>query len=612
MVETFLSNLNLWKKIPLYLTLSVVISTFFSYFAGLVFGFNRLTLIGCFGIFFLLLVILISRRGTKIITGVSLNKTIIFTGLFVYLIYFIALYPAIFNLHDGYFVMGGPNWQDTAMHQSIIESLANGNFPPQAPYFSGQPLTYYYFADLHAAIINTFFGRFFPEVLTLINPFLAMTFFFSVFALAFEVSKKKALSIVAGIAAVFYSNLEFINLIKKLIIERSSYISVITGNPYNYDQKYFLMTPVSDYFLQNRPMMVGLPLLVLVILMTIEAFKDETKNYALIFAGILVASLIKFQLFGFIIGWLFFGIFLLLNLISKKIKFFEAAKKTLIFAIPTLVLSLLFIFIKVGSRSVIQVGLDTLTWFPWKEHDLKWFFLFIFGDLGIGFVIFLVGSVIRKIWKEINILSIYLTAIAIFAAPFILRFTIYEFDMLKFFYYLVPLVCVFLAYYFAKSKYQKTALFLFILITLVSSITSTNLLIHSFLNKTEGYSMADYESGIWIKNNTPQESVFVTMPTVHSAPTDIGGRLRIISYINWPYSHGFNVGEDNVFSRVKDVEEVYKTGDVSKVRVKYKAKYVFYGGDERSDFPEAENLFDSNRSLKKIYDLGDIILYEIL
>ena len=44
------------------------------------------------------------------------------------------------------------------------------------------------------------------------------------------------------------------------------------------------------------------------------------------------------------------------------------------------------------------------------------------------------------------------------------------------------------------------------------------------------------------------------MPTVHSATTDIGGRLRIISYINWPYSHGFNTGEDNVFTRVKDVD----------------------------------------------------------
>jgi uncharacterized membrane protein len=137
------------------------------------------------------------------------------------------------------------------------------------------------------------------------------------------------------------------------------------------------------------------------------------------------------------------------------------------------------------------------------------------------------------------------------------------------------------------------------------------MLVHSYLNKNKGYSIGDYEAGIWILENTPQKSVFVTMPTVHSAPTDIGGRLRIISYINWPYSHGSNVGTDNVFIRVRDVESVYDSGDIFSVKSKYGANYIFYGRDEEDKYPSAAKLFDLNKNLVLVYNRDGIKIYEI-
>jgi hypothetical protein len=525
----------------------------------------------------------------------------------------VAISPAIFQLHDGYFVMGGPNWQDTAMHLSIIQSLTQGNFPPQAPYFSGQPLSYYYFSDFHAAIVNTMFGKFFPEILDLLNPFLAMTFFFSVFALAYQLTKKKIVSMVSGIAAVFYGNAGFINLIKTLVTQKINYFNLVAVSPFNSDTNYLQMTPMSDYFLQNRPMMVGLPALVIVILL-LFSIKEGDKRYwiKLFIAGIISASLIKFQLFGFIISWMFFGIYFGLKPVLKKIKFAKLVKYILIFSLPSILLGLIFASGNVGGRSLMKVFLDSFSWGAWQKHNAIWFIYFLIGNLEIGFLIFILGVFFKKTWKTFDVTSLYITAFILIAIPLTMRFTIYEFDMLKFYYYLIPFICVLIAYFFANLKHKKIAISIFIIITIVSSLTSINLLVHSYLSKTEGYSYSDYKAGLWIENNTPQKSVFVTMPTVHSAPTDIGGRLRIISYINWPYSHGFNVGEDNVFSRVKDVTQVYETGDIVKVRLKYGANYIYYSQDERSQFPSAGKLFDGNKNLKLIYNQDGTKIYAIL
>ena len=413
--------------------------------------------------------------------------------------------------------------------------------------------------------------------------------------------------------AVMYGNLGFINLIKDLITKNTNYISIITLNPYNFTKNYLQMTPIADYFLQNRPMMVGLPVFVLVILLLLKSEKNK-KNYSLkiFLGGVLTASLLKFQLFGFVISWVFFGIYFGLNIFFKKIKFVEIFKYLLIFGAPSLIIGLILVSANIGSRSLIQVFLQSFSWGSWQKHDPLWFVYFLITNLGLGFIVFLIAILSKKFRKDVRVLSIYLTSLILLVIPLIMKFTIYEFDMLKFYYYLIPLICIILACLYAKSTHKRFSIWIFVVIALISSLSSVNMLVHSYLNKSEGYSYSDYEAGIWIQNNVPQKAVFVTMPTVHSAPSDIGGRLRIISYINWPYSHGFNVGEDNVFSRVKDVTHVYETGDIGLVKLKYKAEYIFYGGDEQGQFPLAGKCFDQNKNLKLIYNQAGIKIYKII
>ena len=499
--------------------------------------------------------------------------------------------------------MGGPNWQDTAMHLSVIESLTQGNFPPQAPYFSGQPLSYYYFSDLHAAIVNIFYGNFFPRILVILNPFFAMLFFFAVYALCFELTRKRSYSAIAALASVFYGNLSFVVFFDKLRSSGLKFFTFVANNTFCTDKNYFKVTPMADYFLQNRPMMAGLSTLIVIILLL--------KKKKILLAGLVTAFLIKFQMFGFMVAWIFFGFYILIELFSKTIDFKKFFRNVLIFTLPSLIFLSSIIFTNVGERSMFQVLVQSFSWGPWQKHNLFWFILFGVLNLNIIFPLFLFSFLFKKNYKNNSLLPLYLTSFVIFLIPFLMRFTIYEFDMFKFFYYLVPLMCVLVATSFSKVRFKKSAFIVFILLCIPVMLTSVILLTHSFFNKNIGYTFSDLSAGTWIRKNTPQKSVFITMPTVHSAVTDIGGRLRVISYNNWPYSHGFNYGSDNVFSRVKDVESVYQTGDVSLVKSKYNANYIFLGLEEISRFPNALKLLDRNTKLRKVYNLENIVIYEI-
>ena len=141
----------------------------------------------------------------------------------------------------------------------------------------------------------------------------------------------------------------------------------------------------------------------------------------------------------------------LLKLITKKINIPGFIKYLFIFGFPSLLIGLTFVFSKVGQRSLINVFLDSFSLAPLQKHGAVWFIYFLLGNLGLVFLIFIVGFFFKRAWKKSEILAIYLTSFIIATVPLIMRFTIYELDMLKFYYYLIPLICVLVAYFFYNS-----------------------------------------------------------------------------------------------------------------------------------------------------------------
>ncbi len=76
----------------------------------------------------------------------------------IFFISLIVLLASVWRGNENGIIVTGSNWQDTPFHFEIIESLNQGNFPPQTPNYVGTPLSYHYFIDFHTAIVEKMYG----------------------------------------------------------------------------------------------------------------------------------------------------------------------------------------------------------------------------------------------------------------------------------------------------------------------------------------------------------------------------------------------------------------------------------------------------------------------
>lgn len=151
---------------------------------------------------------------------------------------------------------------------------------------------------------------------------------------------------------------------------------------------------------------------------------------------------------------------------------------------------------------------------------------------------------------------------------------------------------------------------------LISSLTSVLALGHTFFNKREAYSQAEMKAGLWMREEVPHDAVMVTLPTVHTPVTQIAGRVRVLSYTLWPYTHGFHLGQDSVFSRVEAIEAGYGAMDDPEVirglLTWYGARYIYIGEDELREFPEAVTMAQANSQLEKVYGADGVYLFRLV
>jgi uncharacterized membrane protein len=618
-VELFFPKLPVRIKFPLYFILSLIISTYIVYLVSLLLGFSRYSIIVSFSLFVPLLICVLRDITKTVGSYVRKHFPGLIGGIFIFVLFFSSLYPAIFTWHNGYIVMSSSNWQDTAMHMGIIESITQDNFPPQAPYYAGVPLTYYYFADFHSAILATLYGKFFPRVLVYDNPFFAFMFFLAIYTLSYELTRKKTISFLSAFTGSLFSSYMFVKFVSDLLINSGkiplvkNIAQLLADHSYSMEyEQLFQMANFADYFLQNRPMMVGLPVVIAVTALLLYAFSKKNIRVILL-GGIVAGLLIKFQFFAVVALTILFMIILFFY--GKKLGIKLSIKYLLVYSLPTIAFYLMFSNGSINNQSLVGLFKENFSLGPWeRDKDLFWHLRFIISNFGAPLIIAAVVQIKKRLPRELVLISI-LTWI-FFLIPYSVRFTVYKGDMFKFFYF-AAVFSVITTFWFLGIAVKNKLLFITLAILIVITSTSSSFLTlaNSVLNKNYAYSTAEYNAGIWIRANTPQRSVFATNPTVHCAVTQIGGRLRILSYINWPYSHGYNKGANNVFARLDDIKRLYTSCDeaeISLILAKYNVDYIYYGQDERGDFAQAESCFDTVSFLKKVYFREGISIYEVI
>jgi len=615
-VETFYKEFAIWQKVPLYLLLSVLVSTYMVYFLSLIFGFERRTVFLAFYLMIPWLVWLI-RRGVRVKLGNY--RWVLFAAAAVFGLYLWAMYRAIFYFVDGYYVLSAVNWQDTAMHIGIMESLTQGNFPPQAPYFSGVPLSYYYFSDFHSAIIAVLVGSFFPRILVWDNPFFAFIFFLSVYFLARTVTRSNRASLLASFLALFNGNSMYTRFLQDYLHGSgdlgSRAVDLIANRSYTMEYgKLIQMVPMADYFLQNRPMMVGLSAVTLATsVLLISTSKNWNKR--LILAGFMVGMMAKFQLFALVVGVFAIGLIVLLKWKIGDWKWLISS--VVLSAVPVLWVVGVVSFADTRGVSIIGQVAENFYWGAWDGgHSFWWYASFMLLNFGPVFLIFVLMLPVfwkRKSlsfagWKFMYVIDFFLISITL-----VCRFTIMAPDMLKFYYFATIPMTIVSGFALHKLMGVRTGKYIVLAVMIIASFTSFLTLGWSRWNKNFAYSQDDMNAGMWIRSMTAPESVFVGYPTVHSPVTQIGGRLRLLSYTTWPCSHGYCYSEDNVFSRKDDIDILYDGVWEDRDRLilkKYRIDYLYLGSRERSEYREAERVLDGAVDLKPVYVSGEVKIYK--
>lgn len=557
---------------------SVLISTQLIYYLSLVFGYSRETIFVSFLALTLVYGFVASRRPTaysfkdffKI--GKS-NKRLMLMFFLIFLLSLVVLYRSVWFENEFGIVITGSNWQDTPLHYEIIESINNGNFPPEMPYYAGDMMNYHYFVDFHTAILEKVYG-FLPKLLPFLNAVFILIFALAVYSLA-RVNGKRAAAF-STLIATFGWGFSYISLFSALA---SGQFSPYQNYMYQYGG-FFGLPPIFDNLLQQRPLLIGLPVFAFVLTL----LRDMEDKNRVILAGIVTGLLFPFHVVSFICAYIayFCGILLSQKLLQRHYLYFFVS---IIVALP---------FLLSGASSISLAN-------PWAYTFLRENPIFYYVmNLGIPFLISLAMFFTKVEEKLLKLVFLFL-----FLIPNAISITPNSWDMYKFFIFAWVSIAVLSGAALARVR-KSVALVLL----LFSVLTTASVIVYNVGTSYQAASWEEYDLGMWVHDNTEEQAVFLTYYSIHCPPTMIGGRLRVASYVNWAYGHG--VPYDAIQRRFADVDRAYlgSEGDLRQVVETYNVTYIYVGAEEQSKYSGCAARFNSIEWLEPVYN-GSLQIYKV-
>ncbi|HEX7482195.1 MAG TPA: hypothetical protein VF350_01840 [Candidatus Bathyarchaeia archaeon] len=571
-----LKSHEIWAFVPIF---SVLVSVQLIYYLSLAVGYSQHTILVSFLALTAIYAMVVYKKGEpikpqKLLKLKQVKKTSLLVFAVIFLISLAVLYQSVWRSDQYGIVLTGSNWQDTPFHYEIIESINQGNFPPQTPNYIGTPLTYHYFVDFHTAIIEKMYG-YLPTLMPVLNALFILVFAFAIYALARPYGRRVA--VIATVLAVFGWGFSYFGLFGALFNGQFD-----PNQNYIYQfRQLFGLPSMFDNLLQQRPLLVGLPAFAFVLAL----LRDISDRNRLILAGIVTGLVYQFHNVAFFCCYVAFAACLFLNL--KRFKF-----SYLYFLLPS-VFALPFIF---SGGPPITFAFSTAFLADFAQNPFIYYFL----NLGIPFVLAIV-SFIKPGHEYLKI-----TFLLLFMIPNILLLTPWDWDMYKFFMFAwIPIVVL------AGIVLAKTPRILIVTLVLLSIITTASVIIYNSQTNYLGASSSEYKLGLWVRDHTPQNAVFLTYYGIHEPPSMIGGRLRVSSYVYWPYGHGEPL--DQVNQREHDIDMAYNGTAIQLEAVvrEYNVSYVYIGVEELANYPGCVARFNGVAWLTQVYINSDLQIYKV-
>jgi hypothetical protein len=499
---------------------------------------------------------------------------------------------------DGW-VSGGWNWSDFLVHVSIGSSIAAGNFPPDVPYFAGEPLTYHWFADFHGAITSTVAGVDIIGVYFLTSALFAGVLALVVWALAMQLTARRSVATIAAIIACATGGLGWIRLVGDVYAGKGDVLDLVAH--WSYDNTwadgwpYFKIASIfSTGFLPHRATTLGLPGLVVVVLLVVACVGRRPAGVLL--AGILAALLAPFQFFAFPATYLIVGLYVLTTGAWRQR---TVVRDAVLFLVPV-VLAMPFIASAIVQQSDIGSFKFVLGWAtaPLEDGPAAVAFFYL-TNLGIPFVLAVIAAFTARGMPYRWFLVAWV--LALFIVPNIVEVSAVSFDMNKYFQIMWIAVAVLAAWLMHRWRPRAIVLVLFV------SMFSTVLIADWHMRSRDvALSLPQEAAARWIAANTPDRSVFITDAFINS-PVDLAGRLRITTFSTYVSNLGYDPAPREV-----DTKAIYCDGpDVAAERMaKYGATYVLSSGGAPCDDAAATDFASSDR-FETVYDKDGVTIWRL-
>ena len=499
---------------------------------------------------------------------------------------------------------GGSNWSDLGVHLSIAESLnAGANFPPDVPYFAGEPLVYHWFADFHAAILAEAAGIFSVPAMVVQSSVLAGALALLAFSLGRRLVRDRGrrVGILAAILVIFGGGLGYLRLVGDVANGVGDPLELIANNSYDNqwltEWPYFRIPSVMGTgLLAHRATTAGLPMLVGTALLLVAALPTGAQARAgwrdrpavLVAAGSMGALLAPFHFF-------FLPAFPLLALawvlLGGRLLDRSAPRNALLLLAPFL-LAIPFVI-----EPALQAGgsgsLRFVQWWPSapREDGALAVLFFYVTNLGVPFALALIALSSGRLPR-----GAFLAAwvIGLFVIPNVVVVSVVDFDMNK--YFQAMWIGVAIAAAWLIRSWPLPA------VVAVLALSVPSPLLVGAWTATSDYqvlSRADAAAAVWVASETPPGAVFVTDGWVNSL-TDAAGRRRLTTFGPYIANLGFQPDE-----RISHVTTIYCGGDAAlsaDLMRGYGATYVVDGG--RPQTCPAPVDFGASDAFELVYDAG--------
>ncbi len=511
---------------------------------------------------------------------------------------------------------GGSTWGDLALHISIINNFSERGLAETlrtGVIYNGENLKYPFIMDLITAGIMKL-GISLRSALILSSIIFILGFTYLLYLFVLKITKSRLASFLSPILFFFYGSIyglgQFWADFKLSKIPIWKFLREMPRQYAHLEEKgLHLSNIISDFVLPQRAIILGL-FFGLLVFYFLWKYWDNHQSKNLIIAGIIFGFLPIIHTHTFLSLSMAIPILFLIDIFYRPSLYliWVKIKNWIRFIVPAVFLSIpqiLFLFPFENNR-FFKVSLGWLAGgenifnFWIKNFGIHWLFLFL--SIVLMFFCFLEYS--KKILFYIPFLFLFIVANIFSFQP-----NVWDNSKILIWWLLASIILIagLIGHIWKRWKWNAIILIIPIFILLVS-IGALSVIREANL-RWELFDKNDLLLSEFIKENTNNQSLFLTSGNHNNPVSCLAGRRILMGYRGWISSYGIDYAE-----REKDISDIYQGGgEAISLLKKYEIDYIVIDEKEINKWKINSEFFNLDlENFKNIYQNNRYSVFEFL